>query len=205
MSAVRFAILISGRGSNMEALIRAAETDPEFPAQPVLVIANRPDARGLEIADGLGVATALIDHKIFGKNRDLFEREIDRALTDHAIELVALAGFMRVLTPWFVSRWRDRLINIHPSLLPKYKGLNTHQRALDAGDEEAGSTVHWVSDGVDEGEIILQARVPILPGDDEPALAARVLQSEHTLYPEALKIAARKVRSDRQIERPEAR
>jgi phosphoribosylglycinamide formyltransferase 1 len=205
MSAVRFAILISGRGSNMEALIRAAKTDPEFPAQPVLVIANRPDARGLEIADGLGIATALIDHKIFGKNRELFEREIDRALTDHAIELVALAGFMRVLTPWFVSCWQDRLINIHPSLLPKYKGLNTHQRALDAGDEEAGSTVHWVSDGVDEGEIILQARVPILPGDDEPALAARVLQSEHTLYPEALKIAARKVRSDRQIERPEAR
>ncbi len=205
MTPLRLGILISGRGSNMEALIRAALADPDFPARPHLVISNRPDAKGLEVARSLGVEATCVDHKAYGKNREAFERDLDRILTNNGIELVALAGFMRVLTTWFVSRWQGRLINIHPSLLPKYKGLHTHARALEAGDTEAGSTVHWVSDGVDEGAIILQARVPILAGDDEDTLAARVLEGEHQLYPEALRIAALQVSSNRQIERPEAR
>lgn len=185
MKRQKLAILISGRGSNMEALLRAAE-NPAYPAQPVLVASNRPDAKGLETAASAGIATASVDHKIYGKDREAFERVLDTELEKVGTEIIALAGFMRVLTPWFVGKWQGRMVNIHPSLLPKYKGLHTHQRALDAGDTEAGATVHWVSPGVDDGEIIQQARLPILPGDTADSLAARLLPVEHKLYPEAL-------------------
>ncbi|MBA4227059.1 MAG: phosphoribosylglycinamide formyltransferase [Hyphomonas sp.] len=193
MNRLKLAILISGRGSNMEALLKAAE-DPAFPAMPKLVLSNRPEAKGLETAASAGIPTLAIDHKLYGKDREAFERELDKALTDAGIEIIALAGFMRVLTPWFVSRWEGRMINIHPSLLPKYKGLDTHQRAIDAGDAEAGCTVHWVSAGVDEGEIIAQAAIPILPGDTADSLAARLLPEEHRLYPRALAIACARLR-----------
>tara|TARA_R110000787_G_scaffold25398_10_gene71561 strand:+ start:72 stop:662 length:591 start_codon:yes stop_codon:yes gene_type:complete len=185
MSRLNLAILISGRGSNMEALLKAAAA-PDYPAKPVLVLSNRPDARGLETARASGVQAVAIDHKSFGKDREAFERAMDAALVGAGTQIIALAGFMRVLTPWFVNKWQGRMINIHPSLLPKYKGLDTHQRAIDAGDAEAGATVHWVSPGVDDGEIIQQASLPILPGDTADTLAARLLPVEHTLYPEAL-------------------
>lgn len=185
MTRLKLAILISGRGSNMEAILEAAR-DPAYPAQPVLVLSNRPDAKGLETATAAGIATAAIDHKTYGKDREAFERAMHEQLTETGVEIIALAGFMRVLTPWFVNKWQGRMVNIHPSLLPKYKGLDTHQRALDAGDTEAGCTVHWVSPGVDDGEIIQQASLPILPGDTADSLAARLLSVEHQLYPEAL-------------------
>jgi phosphoribosylglycinamide formyltransferase-1 len=188
MKRLKLAILISGRGSNMEALVRAAKS-PDYPAEPVLILSNRPEAAGLLFAEAAGIPALAIDHKAYGKDREAFERDLDAALRAAGVEIIALAGFMRVLTNWFVSRWEGRMINIHPSLLPKYKGLDTHQRAIDAGDSEAGCTVHWVSAGVDEGEIIAQARVPILPGDTADTLAARTLPAEHKLYPEALKIA----------------
>jgi phosphoribosylglycinamide formyltransferase 1 len=193
MTRLKLAILISGRGSNMEALLKAAAADPEFPAEPVLVLSNKPDAHGLKIAEEMGVAAVAIDHRNFGKDREAFEFHVDATLRGAGVEIIALAGFMRVLTPWFVKRWEGRMINIHPSLLPKYKGLDTHQRAIDAGDTEAGCSVHWVSAGVDEGEIIAQARVPILPGDTADMLAARTLPAEHKLYPEALKIACKTI------------
>ncbi|KJS25819.1 MAG: phosphoribosylglycinamide formyltransferase [Hyphomonadaceae bacterium BRH_c29] len=185
MNRLKLAILISGRGSNMEALLHAAE-DPAYPARPVLVASNRPDAKGLETAAAAGVPTAAVDHTLFGKDREAFEKALDAELEAAGTEIIALAGFMRVLTPWFVGKWEGRMVNIHPSLLPKYKGLHTHQRAIDAGDTEAGATVHWVSPGVDDGEIIQQASLPILPGDTADSLAARLLPVEHKLYPEAL-------------------
>lgn len=185
MTRLRLAILISGRGSNMEAILDAAQ-DPAYPAKPVLVLSNRPDAKGLETAARAGIPTAAIDHTTYGKDREAFERAMHEQLTEAGVEIIALAGFMRVLTPWFVNKWQGRMVNIHPSLLPKYKGLDTHQRALDAGDTEAGCTVHWVSPGVDDGEIIQQASLPILPGDTADSLAGRLLPVEHQLYPEAL-------------------
>ncbi len=193
MRQLKLAILISGRGSNMEALLKAIAADLDFPATPVLVVSNKPDAHGLKIADAADVPTVAVDHRDYGKDRVAFEKELDDELRRSGTEIIALAGFMRVLTPWFVSRWEGRMINIHPSLLPKYKGLDTHQRALDAGDSEAGCTVHWVNSGVDEGEIIAQARVPIRRGDTVDTLAARTLIAEHMLYPEALKIACAKI------------
>jgi phosphoribosylglycinamide formyltransferase 1 len=192
MRRLKLAILISGRGSNMEALVRAARA-PDYPAETVLVVSNRPEAAGLMFAEAAGIPTLAIDHKAYGKDREAFERDLDAALRAAGVEVIALAGFMRVLTNWFVTRWEGRMINIHPSLLPKYKGLDTHQRAIDAGDTEAGCTVHWVSAGVDEGEIIAQARIPILPGDTADTLAARTLPAEHKLYPEALKIACKTI------------
>ena len=193
MTRLKLAILISGRGSNMEAILEAAR-DPAYPAQPVLVLSNRPDAKGLETATA-GIATAAIDHKTYGKDREAFERAMHEQLTEAGVEIIALAGFMRVLTPWFVNKWQGRMVNIHPSLLPKYKGLDTHQRALDAGDTEAGCTVHWVSPGVDDGEIIQQASLPILPGDTADSLAARLLPVEHRLYPEALTKACAEIQT----------
>lgn len=189
---LRLAILISGRGSNMEALINAAR-EPDYPASPVMVISNRPEAKGLETARNEGIEALAIDHKRFGKDREAFERELDTALRAAGAEIIALAGFMRVLTPWFVSRWKGRLINIHPSLLPKYPGLDTHARAIAAGDRTAGCTVHYVIEGVDQGEIIAQAEVPILEGDTPEVLAARILPVEHRLYPEALRLACEKL------------
>ena len=194
MTRLRLAILISGRGSNMEAILDAAQ-DPAYPAKPVLVLSNRPDAKGLETAARAGIPTAAIDHTTYGKDREAFERAMHEQLTEAGVEIIALAGFMRVLTPWFVNIWQGRMVNIHPSLLPKYKGLDTHQRALDAGDTEAGCTVHWVSPGVDDGEIIQQASLPILPGDTADSLAARLLPVEHQLYPEALAKACAEIRA----------
>jgi phosphoribosylglycinamide formyltransferase-1 len=187
---LRTAILISGGGSNMAALIAAA-AKPGFPACIALVISNVPDAGGVAKARAAGVPVVVIDHKPYGKDREAFERDLHASLIAHQIEFVCLAGFMRVLTPWFVSQWEGRMINIHPSLLPAYKGLHTHARALEAGETEHGCTVHWVTAGLDDGPIITQARVPVLPGDTSETLAARVLIEEHRIYPEALADCAR--------------
>jgi phosphoribosylglycinamide formyltransferase-1 len=182
---VRVGVLISGRGSNMRSLIEAARAE-DYPAQIVAVVANRPGAGGLQTASDSGVFAVAIDQALFGKDRELHERAVDAVLRDHGVEVIALAGYMRLLTPWFVDAWAGRMINIHPSLLPLYPGLHTHARALEAGDAEAGVTVHEVTAGLDEGPILGQARVPVLPGDDEDALAARVLAVEHQLYPRVL-------------------
>jgi formyltetrahydrofolate-dependent phosphoribosylglycinamide formyltransferase len=186
----RLGILISGRGSNMEALLKAAR-DPAWPCEPVLVLSNKPDALGLEKARSFGINAVAVDHKPFGKDRESFERAIEAELNKASVELVALAGFMRVLTPWFVERWAGRLINIHPSLLPKYPGVDTHQRCLGAGDLVHGCTVHQVTVGVDQGPAIGQAEVDVRPGDTEETLSARVLKAEHLLYPRCLAAVAR--------------
>ena len=180
----RVAILISGGGSNMVTLIKSMEGD--HPARPCLVLANDPAAGGLEKAAALGVPTAVVDHRPFGRDRAGFEAELTRVLAAHAPDILCLAGFMRVLTPDFVTRWQGRMLNIHPSLLPKYPGLNTHARAIAAGDAQAGCTVHLVTADLDAGPILGQGRVPILPGDTPEALAARVLPMEHRLYPAVL-------------------
>ena len=192
MRRVRTAALISGRGSNMEALIRAA-ADPAYPAEIVLVLANRPDAGGLATAAAAGVPAEAIDHRPFGKDREAHERVLDARLRDAGVELVALAGYMRVLTPFLVRAWAGRMVNIHPSLLPLHPGLHTHARALAAGDSHAGCTVHLVTEGVDEGPVLGQAQVPILAGDTPDSLAARVLEEEHKLYPACLAELARRV------------
>ena len=181
----KVAVLISGRGSNMEALVRAAKV-PDCPFEIALVLANKPDAKGLEIAAEAGVETLCVDQKPFGKDREAHERAIDAALRERGIQVIALAGYMRILTPFLVDAWESRMLNIHPSLLPAYPGLDTHARAIAAGEVEAGCTVHLVTAGVDEGPILGQARVAILPGDDDHALAARVLEQEHRLYAETL-------------------
>ena len=188
MTRTRLGILISGAGTNMTAIIEAARAS-NYPAHPVLVVSNRPDAAGLQWAKDFGVETAIVDHKSSGVDREAFERCIDAELRAAGVELVALAGFMRILTPWMVGRWAGRMVNIHPSLLPKYKGLHTHARALDAGDEVHGCSVHWVSQGVDEGSVIAQAEVPVFAGDNPETLAARVQSAEHKLYPEAIRLA----------------
>lgn len=169
----------------MSALIEAAK-DPSYPAEIVVVVSNNPDAPGLEIARGFGVEAIAIDHRPFGKDRAAHEAALDAALRERGVEWVALAGYMRVLTPFLVRAWLGRMLNIHPSLLPEFPGLDTHQRALAAAAAEHGCTVHLVTEGVDEGPIVGQARVPVLPGDTEAALAARVLAEEHRLYPECL-------------------
>lgn len=181
---VNVAILISGSGSNMEALVASMQA-PDHPARPALVICNRPKAGGIERAKRLGVPVAIIDHNGFERRED-FEAEMDKVLLDHDIDLICCAGFMRVLTPWFVSRWPKRILNIHPSLLPKFKGLNTHARALEANETEHGATVHWVSEELDGGAIIAQSRVPVKSGDTAQSLQERVLEIEHPLYVETL-------------------
>jgi len=178
-------ILISGRGSNMEALIEAAR-DPAYPARIAIVIANNSEAGGLAIAEAAGIPALAIDHRPFAKDRIAHEKVIDAALRDAGVEYVALAGYMRVLTPFLVEAWAGRMINIHPSLLPLYPGLHTHARAIAAGDNQAGCTVHLVTAGVDEGPILGQSSAPILPGDNEQSLASRVLALEHRLFPECL-------------------
>jgi phosphoribosylglycinamide formyltransferase-1 len=180
MSKPRVAILISGRGSNMEALIKAARA-PDYPATIVLVLSNKPDAAGLEIARGLGVAAEAVPAKPFGKDREAHERALDARLVAAGAEIVCLAGYMRILTPYLVRRWAGRMLNIHPSLLPKFPGLDTHARALAAAEQKHGCTVHLVTEGMDEGPIMAQAEVPILPGETEEKLAARVLEQEHKL------------------------
>ncbi len=182
------AVLISGRGSNLQALIDATK-DAAFPARIVRVISNVWDAGGLKRAEAAGIATSVIDHRAF-KSRAAFEAALDQALRADGIEIVCLAGFMRLLTASFVEGWHDKLINIHPSLLPAFPGLDTHARALKSGVRFAGCTVHYVRPTMDEGPIIVQAAVPVLPQDDETALAARVLEAEHKAYPLALRLVA---------------
>jgi len=189
MARKRVAILISGRGTNMVALIEAAK-DPAYPAEIALVISNEPAAEGLWRAVSADIPVAVVDHKKFGKDREAFERALQSELEAHGIELVCLAGFMRLLTPWFVRQWDGRLINIHPALLPAFKGLDTHARALAAGVKEHGATVHFVVPEMDSGPIIAQEAVPVRPGDTEATLAARVLEAEHRIYPEALRLVA---------------
>ena len=172
----------------MRALVESMTGD--HPARCVLVAANDPDAAGLSWAAGRGLPTAAIDHRRFGPNRDAFEAELLNPLTQAAPDIVCLAGFMRVLTPSFVAQFAGRMLNIHPSLLPKYRGLHTHRRALEAGDSEAGCTVHEVTAELDDGPVLGQARVPILPGDTAETLAARVLPMEHRLYPAVLRRVA---------------
>ena len=185
----RVAILISGRGSNMVALIEAAK-DQTYPAEIALVVSNEPAAEGLKRAAAEGIRTAVVDHRKFGKDREAFERALQDELQTHKIELVCLAGFMRLLTPWFVRQWDGRLLNIHPALLPAFKGLDTHARAIAAGATQHGATVHFVVPEMDSGPIIAQAAVPVRSGDTEAALAARVLEVEHRIYPQALRWVA---------------
>ena len=181
MTAHRVAILISGGGSNMVSLVRAMRAGDW--ALPVLVVSNRPDVAGLDRAAALNVPTKVVDHRAFHGDRPAFEAELTAALESAQPDVICCAGFMRVLTPAFVGRWQGQVLNIHPSLLPKYPGLDTHARALAAGDTDAGCTVHTLTEELDGGPILGQARVPVLPGDDEVRLAARVLEQEHILYP----------------------
>lgn len=181
----RVAVLISGSGSNMAALVDAGQ-EPDTPYEVVLVLANKPQAGGLAIAAAKGVPTLAIDHRPFDGDREAHEQAIQAALEAHDVQIVALAGYMRVLTPWLVERWAGHMLNIHPSLLPLYPGLHTHARALAAGDRQAGCTVHLVTEGVDEGEILGQAAVTIQADDSPDSLAQRVLRAEHRLYPEVL-------------------
>lgn len=180
----RTAILISGSGSNMVALAESMTGD--HPARPVLVLSNLPGAGGLAKAEAMGIATAVVDHRPFGKDREAFEAALIETLDAAEPDIICLAGFMRILTPTFITHYAGRMLNIHPSLLPKYKGLNTHARAIKAGDDAAGCTVHEVTAELDGGPILGQARVPILPGDTPETLAARVLPLEHRLYPAVL-------------------
>lgn len=185
----RVAVLISGRGSNMTALIEAAKAE-DYPAAIVVVIANRSDAAGLERARAEGIPTAIVDHRPFGDDREAFERALDAELRRHRTDLICLAGFMRLFTKNFVERWSGRMLNIHPALLPQFKGLHTHRRALAAGVKQHGATVHLVVPEMDAGPIIAQDAVPVLEGDTEESLAARVLAVEHRLYPQALRLVA---------------
>lgn len=188
-SPLKVGVLISGRGSNLQALIDACAA-PDFPAEIALVLSNKADAYGLERAAAAGVPTAVVSHRDFPGDKRAFEEAMDARLREAGVELVCLAGFMRLLSPWFVETWRDRLINIHPSLLPSFKGLDTHERALAAGVRFHGCTVHYVRPEMDEGPIIVQAAVPVLPGDDAHTLADRVLESEHRIYPQAVRLIA---------------
>lgn len=196
MSKCRTAILISGRGSNMSALIEAARM-PDFPAQIALVASNVPGAGGLLRAQAEGIAIETVDHKLFGRDREAFERALDHSLRAHRIELVCLAGFLRLLTPWFVNAWQGRLINIHPALLPAFKGLDTHARALQAGVRKHGASVHHVTAGMDEGPIILQGEIAVMDNDTPDTLAKRVLDVEHKIYPRALRDVAAKLIAER--------
>ena len=193
MTKTRVGVLISGRGSNMMALAEAAR-EPDYPAQIVCVVSNRADAKGLEFAAAHGIATKVIDHKAFA-TREAFEAALDDYLRSMDVELIACAGFMRILTAGFIERWEGRMINIHPSLLPAYKGLHTHERALADGATVHGCTVHHVTADLDAGPIILQAEVPVLADDDPETLAARVLKQEHRIYPQALALLARQLQA----------
>lgn len=184
----RIAILISGRGSNMISLVEAMRA-PDFPAEPIVVISNRPEAAGISWAKTQGIPALPMDHKLY-ESREHFEGQLQSVLTSSRIDLVCLAGFMRLMTADFVEKWHNRMINIHPSLLPDFKGLHTHERAIAAGKKEAGCTVHFVRPEMDEGPIIAQSAVPILPTDTAETLGTRVLTAEHKLYPYALRLVA---------------
>lgn len=190
MAKKRVAILISGRGSNMAALVRAAKADAAFPAEIALVLSNKPDAAGLAFAQSEGIPTRVVPSKVYGKDRAAFDAAMQAELVKARAEIICLAGFMRLLTPEFCEAWAGRMINIHPALLPSFKGLDTHARALEEGVKFHGCTTHFVTPGMDEGPIILQAAVPVLDDDTEASLAARVLAEEHRLYPETLRLLA---------------
>ena len=186
---VKIAILISGRGSNMKAIVEACD-DQNFPAEVVLVLSNKIDASGLEFAESKGIKTAVIDHKKFSlaaNPREEFDKKVSEEIEKSQAEFVCLAGFMRLLSPWFVNRWFDRLINIHPSLLPEFKGANAVLDAIKSGAKISGCTTHFVREEMDSGPIIMQAKVPVLEGDTEASLAARILAEEHKIYPESLR------------------
>jgi phosphoribosylglycinamide formyltransferase-1 len=188
MKRLKIGVLISGRGSNLQALIAACAA-PEFPAEIVLVVSNKPDAQGLDHARAAGIDTAVVAHGEY-PDRETFDREIDSHLKSSGAELVCLAGFMRLLSSWFVEAWRDRVVNIHPSLLPAFKGVDAHAQAIAAGVRLSGCTVHIVRPEMDAGPILVQAAVPVMPNDDEDALAARILEAEHTCYPLAVRLLA---------------
>ena len=193
MSRKRVGVLISGRGSNMAALIEAAKA-PDYPAEIALVVSNKPGAGGLATAEANGIATATVDHRAFKGDREAFERAVHAELEGHRVDIVCLAGFMRIFTPWFPGQWEGRMINIHPSLLPAYKGLDTHARALADGAKVHGATVHFVVPDLDAGPVILQEEVPVLEGDTPDTLARRVLEAEHRIYPAALRMIATEYR-----------
>lgn len=182
------AVLISGRGSNLQSLIESCARE-DFPARIAVVISNRPEAAGLDRARKAGIPTEIVDHRLF-KDRESFEGALDATLRRYPLDLICLAGFMRILTSGFVEKWPDRIINIHPSLLPDYKGLDTHARALADGRAEAGCTIHFVRPAMDDGPILLQKRVAVQPQDTVDTLAARVLEQEHIAYPEAVRLIA---------------
>jgi len=186
MTRKRVAILISGRGSNMAALIEAAK-DPAYPAEIALVVSNRADAAGLDRAREAGVSTAVLDHKPFGKDRAAFDAALQRMLDEHRIDLICLAGFMRLFTGEFTRAWYGRMLNIHPSLLPAFPGLDPHGQALRAGVKTSGATVHLVIAETDAGPIVMQDSVPVYPDDTPDTLAGRVLELEHRIYPQALR------------------
>jgi phosphoribosylglycinamide formyltransferase 1 len=188
MARLRLGVLISGRGSNLQALIDACAT-PSFPAEVAMVVSNEPDAAGLDRARAAGIPPHVISHREY-RSRPTFEAELDRALREAGIELVCLAGFMRVLTDEFLRRWPDLVINIHPSLLPAFPGLDTHARAIKAGVRFSGATIHFVRAAVDDGPIIIQAAVPVLGTDTPATLAARILAAEHRIYPAAVRLIA---------------
>jgi len=189
MAKKRVAILISGRGSNMEALIAAAAQE-SYPAEIALVVSSRPDAPGLGRAAAAAIATEVVDHKLYPGDREAFDRALEARLEAHRIDLVCLAGFMRLLSAGFVEKWHGRMLNIHPALLPTFKGLDTHARALAAGVKIHGATVHFVVPKMDSGPILAQAAVPVREDDTAERLAARVLEAEHRVYPAALKLLA---------------
>jgi len=188
MARLKLGVLISGRGSNLQALI-AACADATFPAEIILVVSNRPDAKGLDHARDAGIATSIVEHGDFA-DRESFDRAVQDDLQEAGVELVCLAGFMRLLSGWFVGAWHDRIINIHPSLLPSFKGIDAHAQAIAAGAKLSGCTVHIVRAEMDAGPILVQAAVPLLPDDNEDALAARILSVEHKCYPLAVKLIA---------------
>ncbi|WP_374331183.1 phosphoribosylglycinamide formyltransferase [Aestuariivirga sp.] len=196
MNKARTAILISGRGSNMMALVEAASA-ADFPAEIACVVSNRADAKGLDFAAGRGIPIRVIDHKAFA-SREAFEAALDAYLRSMNVEAIALAGFMRVLTAQFIAGWDGRMINIHPSLLPAYKGLHTHERAIADGAKVAGCSVHLVTAELDGGPVLLQAEVPVLAGDTPDVLAARVLKEEHRIYPQALAWLAERIIEERE-------
>jgi phosphoribosylglycinamide formyltransferase-1 len=185
MAKLKVGVLISGRGSNMAALIRAAEA-PDYPAEIACVVSNRAEAPGLEIAAAAGIPTAVVSHRSH-PDRESFDRAVSAKLEKHGVELVVMAGFMRIMSPWFPSRWANRLINIHPSLLPAFRGLHVQQQAIDAGVRLSGCTAHFVIPDLDSGPIIAQAAVPVLEGDTVETLSARILRQEHRLYPEVVR------------------
>jgi phosphoribosylglycinamide formyltransferase 1 len=188
MTRARVGVLISGGGSNMHALVKASHA-VNYPAEIICVVSNKPDAGGLKIAQSEGIATHVVNHKDYATRED-FDAALNVYLQSQNLDIIACAGFMRIMTPILIAPWQGRMINIHPSLLPLHKGLHTHQRALDSGDTEAGCSVHYVTPELDGGPVIAQARVPILDGDTAETLAARVLVEEHKLYPSALEKVA---------------